>query len=114
MRLTHILSNNGLQQRLKRLNHLREKLLAHAATHPRPSRKLKHRCGAVQNAVVEVLRTAAEPMRVGEVHAAVEGALGGPVSLDTVNSCLSTGARGAQPRFQRTRMGWYRMRETSD
>lgn len=114
MRLIGALSNTGFQQRLKRLNHLREKLLARAATNPRPSRKLKRRCGAVQDAIITVLQAATEPMRVGEVHAAVEDTLGGPVSLDTVNSCLSTGARGEHARFQRIRTGWYRVREASD
>lgn len=44
-------------------------------------------------------------MDVGEVHTTVEGLLGYPVSRDSVNSCLSTGARGARPNFERVGPG---------
>jgi len=65
--------------------------------------------GVVQRAVIEVLAQADRPMDVGEVHTTVEGLLGYPVSRDSVNSCLSTGARGARPNFQRVGPGRYRL-----
>ncbi len=65
--------------------------------------------GVIQRAVIEALAQADRPMGVGEAHATVEGLLGYPVSRDSVNSCLSTGVRGAQPKFQRIGPGRYRL-----
>jgi len=48
-------------------------------------------------------------MDVGEIHATVERLIECPVSRDSVNSCLSTGARGAHPSFQRVERGSYRL-----
>ena len=110
VRLIGALSKLGVQGRLERLNALRERLLAQAQASPKTSRTLKRRCGAVQAAVIAILTAATEPMRVQDVHAAAERVLSGPVSKDSVNSCLSTGARGAHPRFERTQTGWYRLR----
>jgi hypothetical protein len=76
---------------------------------PEASRKLRLGNGVVQRAVVEALAEADRPMDVGEAHATVEGLLGYPVSRDSVNSCLSTGARGARPKFQRVEPGNYRL-----
>ena len=66
---------------------------------PVPEASGTHRLGngVVQRAVIEVLSRADRPMDVGEVHTTVEGLLGYPVSRDSVNSCLSTGARGPRP-----------------
>ena len=115
MRLMGALSNFGIQQRLRRLAELRERLLVEAKSRPRPPRTLKRRCGAVQETVIAVLAAAIEPMHVRDVHRAVELALGdGPVSKDSVNSCLSTGARGDAPRFERTQGGWYRLKRPAD
>lgn len=50
-------------------------------------------------------------MKVGEVHAHVEDRLKTSVSRDSVNSCLSVGARGTDARFERVRRGLYRIRE---
>ncbi len=67
--------------------------------------------GVVQRAVVGVLADAdaAAPLSMLDLHRAVEERLGQPVSKDSVNSCLSTGARGAQPRFARVAPGRYRL-----
>jgi hypothetical protein len=59
--------------------------------------------------VIEVLSQADRSMDVGEAHTKVEGLLGYPVSRDSVNSCLSTGARGARPNFKRVGPGRYRL-----
>lgn len=65
--------------------------------------------GVVQRAVIEALARADRAMDVGEVHATVVGLIGYPVSRDSVNSCLSTGARGARPTFRRVGPGRYRL-----
>jgi hypothetical protein len=65
--------------------------------------------GVIQRAVIRVLGEADRPMDVGDAHIAVEGLLGYPVSRDSVNSCLSSGARGARPNFQRVGPGRYRL-----
>ncbi len=63
--------------------------------------------GVVQRAVVKVLAAAQRPMRVLEVHGAVEGLLGHPVSKDSVSWCLAAGVRGMAPRFERVARGRY-------
>jgi len=52
-------------------------------------------------------------MRVRDIHALVEDLLNMRVSRDTVNSFLSTGARGPNPRFQRVAGGVYRLAEAT-
>jgi hypothetical protein len=49
-------------------------------------------------------------MHAISVHAAVERLLNNPVSRDTVNSCLSVGARGKDALFERLGRGRYRLR----
>jgi len=71
------------------------------------SKALRLGNGVVQRAVIKALALAARPLGVSEAQTSVEAALGHPVSKDSVNSCLSTGVRGAQPRFQRVAPGRY-------
>ena len=63
--------------------------------------------GEVQRAVVKVLAAAKRPMRTADVHRGVEDLLSIPVSRDSVNSCLSTKARGEHPAFVRTEPAVY-------
>jgi hypothetical protein len=63
--------------------------------------------GVVLRAVVEVMAIQARPMAVAEVRVAVEHCLGHPVSPESVNGCLATGARGPAPRFRRVARGRY-------
>jgi hypothetical protein len=65
--------------------------------------------GMVQRAVVEVLGRAARPMNVGEAQTAVEELLGRSISRDSINSCLSTGARAARLQFERVARGRYQL-----
>jgi hypothetical protein len=65
--------------------------------------------GVVQRAIVKVLGATDQPMRLAEVHLAVEGLLGRTVSKDSINWCLSTGVRGKEPRFERVARGCYRL-----
>jgi hypothetical protein len=94
---------------LVRLTELRARLLSQAAGSSQPAVQLRPRCGAIQDAVIHVLGTAEAPMSVGDVHAAVERHLSMRVSKDSVNSCLSVGARGADALFERTGRGVYRL-----
>ncbi len=57
--------------------------------------------GVVQRAAVEAFVRAARPMSVGEAHTAVEELLGRSVSRNSINSCLSTGARAARLQSER-------------
>ena len=65
--------------------------------------------GIVQRAVIKVLAMADRPMRIADVHQGVEDLLSIKVSKDSVNSCLSTKARGEDPMFVRTEPGVYRL-----
>jgi hypothetical protein len=63
--------------------------------------------GVIQRALVKALTAAGRPMGVAEAQMAVEALLDHNVSRDSVNSCLSTGARGLPPSFQRVGPGRY-------
>ena len=67
--------------------------------------------GVVQRAVVKVLASAPCPLTVLEAQAAVVDLLGHPVSKGSINCCLSTGALGDEPRFERVARGCYRLRQ---
>jgi hypothetical protein len=66
--------------------------------------------GAVQRAAIGALAAAERVLSVAEVQVAVEERLGMAVSRDSVRSCLSSGARGSHPIFERTGPGCYRVR----
>jgi len=65
--------------------------------------------GVVQRAVVKVLAAAQQPAEIAAVHAAVESLLGRSVSKHSIYWCLSAGARGKAPRFERIAPGVYRL-----
>jgi len=56
--------------------------------------------GAVRRAAIGALSAADRALTVAEVQVAVEARLGQRVSEYSVRSCLSAGARGAEPRFR--------------
>lgn len=64
--------------------------------------------GVVQRAAMDALVAARRVLTVAEVQGAVEEGLGMEVSRDSVRSCLSSGARGPHPIFERTDPGCYR------
>jgi hypothetical protein len=66
--------------------------------------------GVVQRAVVKALAAAERPMGLAEVQTAVESLLGQSVSLNSIKWCLSTGARGEKPCFERVARGCYQLR----
>jgi hypothetical protein len=72
---------------------------------PDAPRPLRLGNGVVQRAVIKAFVEADHAMDVGDAHAAVEELVGHPVSRDSVTSRLSSGARGADPRFERTAPG---------
>jgi hypothetical protein len=65
--------------------------------------------GVVQRAVIRVLAGADRALSVADLQGGVEERLERPVSKDSVRSCLSSGARGADPSFERTAPGCYRL-----
>jgi hypothetical protein len=64
---------------------------------------LRRRQGALLDAVITVLELAGCPLRVREVHAAVEEFYGEKVPFSSVNEALSTQARRDGGRFRRVR-----------
>jgi hypothetical protein len=66
--------------------------------------------GVVQRAVIGVLAAADRALTVARVQGGVEERLGRVVSKDSVRSCLSSGARGPHPTFERTGPGCYQLR----
>ena len=70
-------------------------------------RPLRRRQGALLDAVTTVLELAGCPLRVREVHAAVEELFGEAVPFSSVNEALSTHASGDGGRFRRVRYGTY-------
>lgn len=75
---------------------------------PIESRRMRRRRpGWILDAVLAVMTDQARPMRVSEVHAAVEAHLGETVSRDSVNWCLSARAGGPGSLFIRVARGRY-------
>lgn len=97
----------GLSYVAKRLARLRASDAPPRAI--RRQRQRDYRPGWVIEAVVRVLVDQGGPMRATQIHAAVERLLGRSVSKDSVDSCLSMGARGKEPRFERVSPGYYRL-----
>ena len=94
MGLLGTLSNLESQERLGRLAAKLDRLAGSdavpRATSPAPQR----RCGDVSKAVAEVLRDFGEPLRMIEIHAAVEALLGEAVPRSTIKNCLANNSRG--------------------
>ena len=110
MRLMGALSKQKVQDRLKRLNALRQRSLDAGGSDSRPDKAVKLRCGVIQQAVLGVLESANQSMRVPDIHAAVEHRLKRDVSKNSVYWCLSTGVKAASPRIERVATGQYRLR----
>jgi hypothetical protein len=97
-----------------RLSYVAKKLKRLRASDAQPreikrQRQRDRRPGWVTDVVLRVLIEEGEPMRATHVHAAVEKLLGHSVSKDSVDSCLSKGAGGREPRFERVSLGCYRL-----
>jgi hypothetical protein len=65
------------------------------------------RRGWVLDAIVRVLAERQKPMRLKEIHAAVEALLGEPVRWASVKASLAGNISGSSPRFIRVGRGKY-------
>jgi hypothetical protein len=109
MELTGALWNLYNQGRLARLAALHQSLLARTPVIGVVMRPLRRRQGVLLDAVTTVLELAGRPLRVREVHAAIEEFYGEKVPFSSVNEALSTQARRDGGRFRRVRYGTYEM-----
>lgn len=89
---------------------LKSELSAREQAPGQPSQRLSRRQGSVCATVTDVLAIAAEPMRVRDIHKAVEELLGRPVSYSSIKEALSAHTRGGDQRFTRSRRGHYQLR----
>jgi hypothetical protein len=61
----------------------------------------------VLKAIVRVLADRDEPMRVKDIHAAVEAALGEPVATSSIKTALVANSSGSSSRLVRVAPGRY-------
>jgi hypothetical protein len=104
MELNGALWNLYNQGRLPGLAPLHKQLLARIPGTGVVRRPLRRRQGALLDAVTTVLERADCPLRVREIHAAVEAMYGERVPFSSVNEALSTHAHGDAGRFRRLRL----------
>jgi hypothetical protein len=109
MELSGALWNLYIQGRLPKLAALHRRLLSRTPGTEVGGPPLRRRQGALLDAVTTVLEFAGSPLRVREVHAAVEELYGERVPFSSVNEALSTHASGDGERFRRVRYGTYDM-----
>ena len=64
----------------------------------------------VLGTVTIVLELAREPMRAREIHAAAEQLAGEPLRWSSVKGALAAHTEGSEPRFERVRRGYYRIK----
>lgn len=108
MEVAGVLSNQDLQWRLRRVVKKLAVLRARGEVRERHScRQRSRRPGWVTKAVVTVLAERDEPMRVKDIHAAVEALIGGPVAWSSVKQALCSNVSGPSPRFVRVARGRY-------
>jgi hypothetical protein len=107
MELSGALWNLYNQGRLPKLAALHRRLQAQSGVTEVVRRPLRRRQGILLDAVTTVLELAGCPLRVREVHAAVEEMYGERVPFSSVNEALSTHANGDGCWFRRVRYGTY-------
>jgi len=78
-------------------------------TPDRPSQRLPRRQGSVLAAVTSVLEAAAGPMRLQDIHRAVEDRTGEPIPYLSVKDALAAHTSGNARRFRRTHRGCYEL-----
>jgi hypothetical protein len=106
MELVEALSNPEIQDRLSRLSDKLTKIASSEAQRRTSAFERKRPAGAVAAAIVDALIEAGGPMRMCEIHAAVEALIGQSVPRSTVKSCLSNNS-DATGRFIRLGRGRY-------
>jgi hypothetical protein len=108
MDLIGVLSNQDLRGPLRRvLKRLAAVQTGGSARERRSCRQRPRRPGWVVRSIVEVLAQRQEPMRVKDIHAAVESIIGEPVGRSAVKNALASHARGPSARFVRVARGRY-------
>jgi hypothetical protein len=110
--VSELLAGLAAQEARSVLSRLAEKLAGLRASDAQPRailsrRQRPRRPGWVLDAVREVMADQVGPMRVAQVHAAVEALLGEAVSKDSVSWCLSAGAHKKERLFVRIARGRY-------
>jgi len=108
MELSGALWNLYNQGRLPKLAALHRRLLAQTPRREVVRLPPRRRQGVLLDAVTTVLDLAGSPLRVREVHAAVEELYGERVPFSSVNEALSSHAVGGDKRFRRVRYGTYK------
>lgn len=107
--LVGVLSSRDLQGSLERVAKKLDGV--RAGVEPRRQavvcRQRPRRPGWVLTAVVHVLADRGEPMRVKDIHAAVEASVGEPVQWSSVKTALASNVAGSSPRFVRIARGRY-------
>jgi hypothetical protein len=105
MALLETLPNADRQKRLARLAAELDRLAADdAPARPTLAATKAQRYPAAE-AIVEVLGEAGIPLRICEIHTAVEKRLGRSISRATVKSFLLYSSKGAKPRLERLSRG---------
>ena len=111
-----LLAALAAQEARSGLSQLAEKLAGLRASDAQPRaimsrRQRPRRPGWVLDAVVRAFGDRGGPMRLTEIHAAMERELGQSVSIESVSWCLRMGTRGLDPRFIRVARGRYALVE---
>ena len=104
-------SNPRAGVELSRVGALHDELLRRVSANPRKPRPVPAKVSPVLETVTRVLERAGEPMRAREIHAAAEQLAGEPLRWNSVKGALAAYAEGSNPRFERVRRGYYRIRE---
>jgi hypothetical protein len=104
--VSELLAALAAQEALPELSRLAKKLAGLRASDAQPRaitsrRQRPRRPGLVLDAVVRAFGDRDGPMRLMEIHAAMERQLGQSVSTESVSWCLRMGTRGLDPRFIR-------------
>lgn len=107
MRLTGACSNLDGAGALKELLRRKRQLARTTEIGALSAQAIRPPKGAIQAAVLEVLRVAHGALRVAEVHRRVEEKLGRAVSRDTVASFLSVACRAGAQMVMRVERGVY-------
>ena len=107
--LVGILGSHETQTALARLAKRLAEVRARGGAVRVPSchRKRARRPGWVLKAVVQVLADQGGPMRVKDIHVAVEALVGEPVAWSSVKGALADHASGSSRRFVRIARGRY-------
>ena len=110
MELNGALSNRQGELEILKLSEFCWQILSRDRPPRKPARVPPRQAIPISDTAEEVLRLAAEPMRVHDIHLACERLLGIEVSYRSLRNCLSHGSRPTG-RFVRLGYGLYRLRE---